>query len=365
LAELRSQGAAVATIQADVARREDVLRLLDQIDQALPPICGVLHAAGILDDGVITQLTAPRLRAVLAPKVDGAWHLHELLRDRPLDCFVLFSSAAAVLGSPGQANYAAANAFLDALAHHRRAQGQPALSINWGPWAEVGLAAAQSNRGQRLALQGIGSLTTAQGLDALAQLLGQNESQIAAIPLNLRQWREFHLAAADAPLLSELAHEAQGQPLTAPAEARMLETLRNAEVDQRQALLTSHVREQVGQVMRLDPDAIDLATPLGSLGLDSLMGLEIRNRLERSLGLTLSAALVWTYPTIAALASFLADALALSAEQEIDVGRPQAQPESELAEARAAVAELSDEEAEQALLQELERLTERRKGGAR
>ena len=287
LGELRGAGAAVVIIRADVSRREDVARILDQIDQELPPLCGVLHAAGILDDSVITHLTAPRLRAVMAPKVDGAWYLHELTRDRKLDCFVLFSSAAALLGSPGQANYAAANAFLDALAHYRHAAGLPVLSINWGPWAEVGLAAASATRGQRLALQGIGSLTPAQGIQALALLLSQPAPQVAVVPLNLRQWREFHLAAADAPLLSDLVRAEQGQPGAQADDSQVLTALEAAEVGQRRAMLAAHVREQVAQVMRLDPAEIDPRIPFGSLGLDSLMGLEIRNRLERSLGLTL------------------------------------------------------------------------------
>ncbi|HKB49178.1 MAG TPA: SDR family oxidoreductase, partial [Ktedonobacterales bacterium] len=221
LSELHGAGATVVSMRADISRREDVARILDQVDRELPPLCGVLHAAGILDDGVTTHLSAQRLRAVMAPKVDGAWHLHELTRERNLDCFVLFSSAAALLGSPGQAHYAAANAFLDALAHQRRAVGLPALSINWGPWAEVGLAASQRNRGQRLALQGIGSLTRAQGLQALSFLLGQPAPQVAVVAFNLRQWREFHLPTADTPLLSELARDERGQP-GAPADDRQV-----------------------------------------------------------------------------------------------------------------------------------------------
>jgi NAD(P)-dependent dehydrogenase (short-subunit alcohol dehydrogenase family)/acyl carrier protein len=365
LNELRSEGATVVTVRADASRREEAARVLDQIDRELPPLCGVLHAAGVLDDGVITQLTAPRLRAALAPKVDGAWHLHELTRERPLDCFVLFSSAAALLGSPGQANYAAANAFLDSLAHHRHALGLPALSINWGPWAEVGLAAAQANRGQRLALQGIGSLTRAQGLQALGRLLGQPAPQAAVLKFNLRQWREFHLAAADAPLLSELVRAEQSQPGAPVDDPRVLEALWAAEAAQRRAVLAVHVREQVAQVMRLDPTGIDPLVPFGSLGLDSLMGLEIRNRLERSLGLTLSAALVWTYPTIAALAAYLAEVLELPVEQPAAANGSEAQGLADRAEARAVVAGLSEAEAERILVQELDRLADRNNGDAR
>ena len=136
---LRKAGAHVVVARGDVARADDVASVIESIRMSMPPLRGVVHAAGVLDDGIVAHLDQRRLRDVMAPKVDGAWNLHALTRDVDLDFFVLFSSAASVLGSPGQAHYAAANSFLDALAWHRRAEGRSALSINWGPWAEVGL----------------------------------------------------------------------------------------------------------------------------------------------------------------------------------------------------------------------------------
>src|SRR5262249_10681902 len=127
-------------------RAEDVARVLHEVAGTLPPLRGVVHAAGVLDDGVLVQQTRERFARVLGPKAQGAWHLHRLTEDAPLDPFVLFSCASALLGSPGQANYVAANAFLDALAHHRRARGLPALSINWGPWSGGGMAAGTARR---------------------------------------------------------------------------------------------------------------------------------------------------------------------------------------------------------------------------
>ncbi|RQX26092.1 hypothetical protein DLJ57_23620, partial [Micromonospora chalcea] len=154
LDELRGQGVDVQVRQADIARHEDVTAVLADLDRTMPPLAGVVHAAGVLDDGLMLQLDRARFRAVAAPKVDGAWHLHRATLDRDLDFFVLYSSAAALLGSPGQANYAAANAFLDTLAQRRRAQGRAALSVNWGPWSGSGLA-ARPDRGGQLAGQGI------------------------------------------------------------------------------------------------------------------------------------------------------------------------------------------------------------------
>jgi acyl carrier protein len=312
----------------------------------------VFHCAGVLDDGILLKLTADRLKRVLEPKQTGAWNLHVLTRDRKLDYFVLFSSASALLGSPGQGNYTAANAFLDALAHYRHSLRLPALSVNWGPWAEVGLAAAQANRGQRLALQGIGSLTPEQGIRALESLLGQAAPQMAVVPFDLRQWREFYPALAGAALFAELLEESGGRGASSISGPRMSELLHEAPAGERRGLLENHIREVIAGVMRLDPSRIPVQTSLGALGLDSLMGLEIRNRLERSLGLTLPATLAWTYPTIAALATYFEDALNFTGE---------ARQTAQAAVAAGAVAiddvveieDLSEEDAERMLQHEL------------
>ena len=192
--------------------------------------------------------------------------MHTLTRDDPLDFFVLFSSAAALLGSPGQANYAAANAFLDALAHHRRAQGLPALSINWGPWAEVGLAAAQANRGQRLARAGWRSLTPAQGLASPGPAArSAGATQVAAMTFNLRHWRQLLPAAAELPLFRELltrgpADGAQLRPAGAMCGRRCWPPRRASAG----ALLEAHLIEQIAQVLRLDrwPDRRHDAVPV-------------------------------------------------------------------------------------------------------
>src|SRR5262249_18703301 len=154
----------------------------------------------------------------------------------------------------------AANSFLDALAHHRRARGLPALSINWGPWASVGQAAAQANRGERLALRGMASITPALGLRLFMRLLQGAPAQMGVMRFDLRQWREFSPAAADAPLLSRLMRELR-DPQGQPATGHFRETLLAAETGQRRALLEEHLREQIGQVVRLAPAQIDRHTP--------------------------------------------------------------------------------------------------------
>jgi len=342
ITKLEAAGARVLTLRADVAARVQLRAALAQLRAELPPLRGVVHAAGLLADATLAQLTPEGLRAALAPKVAGALHLHELTLGDSLDMFVLFSSAAALLGLAGQANYAAGNAFLDTLAHQRRAAGLPALSINWGPWAEVGLAAAQTNRGARLSGQGLGSIAPAEGLAALELLLGEGATQAAVMRFDERAWAASSPGAAVPPLLAALL----AAPATVrPATQGLREALLAADPGRRRrTLLEEAVRAQLAQVLRIAPERIDRQRPLKAMGLDSLMALELRTRLELQTGLTLSATLAWNYPTVAILAEFLAGRMALPLDA-------QAQPASA---EQAAAPTLEASEREQFAQDELE-----------
>ncbi|HTN90264.1 MAG TPA: beta-ketoacyl reductase, partial [Sorangium sp.] len=305
---LREAGAAVLVLQADASRRGDLARVLDASARQLPPLRGVIHAAGVLDDGVLLQQDWTRFAGVLAPKVDGGFLLHELTRGMELDLFVLFSSAATLLGSPGQGSYAAANAFLDALAHHRRALGLPALSINWGPWAEVGMAAPLA---ARLRAQGIAPFSTADALAALGRALGRDEPQIAAIEV---QWPRYlaQLPPGGAPRLfaelAELAASAGERPAAADAAAPDLlrQRLEAAPPRERLPLLLERVRAEAVRVLGLDPAfPIEPRERLFEAGMDSLMALELRNRLQTLVRAALPSTLVFDYPTLEALAGHL------------------------------------------------------------
>ena len=172
IAAMEERGAVVTVARGDVSRPSDVERIFSEIESKSIPLRGIIHAAGILDDGVLMQQQWPRFAKVLAPKVRGAWLLHHCSRDLPLDFFILFSSVSAVLGSAGQANYAAANAFMDALAHYRRAQGLPGLSINWGPWDKIGMAAGLKGQDRsRMADRGISPIDPEHGLKVVDLLL--------------------------------------------------------------------------------------------------------------------------------------------------------------------------------------------------
>ncbi|XXT21827.1 type I polyketide synthase [Sorangium sp. So ce429] len=343
-------GAQVRLFQADVSEHAQVDQMLRSLEQTMPPLRGVVHAAGILDDRTLLQLDADRFRRVMAPKMHGAWNLHALTADKPLDFFVLYSSAAALVGSPGQGNYAAGNAFMDALAHHRRAVGLHALSIAWGPFSEVGLAAAQQNRGERLSYRGIDSMTPEQGLEVLESLLSKEVAQVAVMRMNARQWIEFYPSAASSPGWSELLEE-QDRSKQAPSNASFRNTLSAAEPGERSALLERHLAEQIARVLRTDPSRINRLAAFGGMGLDSLMSLELRNKLEASLGLKLSATLLFTYPNLASLTGYIGDKLGFS---EV---APEAPAQAPVEDKKAAwadeVRDISDEEAEALLLSSL------------
>nr|QEO74256.1 Beta-ketoacyl synthase [uncultured bacterium] len=183
LAELRRSGAVVEALRADVSDAAQVAEVLAHIADHLAPLRGIVHSAGVLDDGALAQQTPARFRRVLAPKMLGGWHLHQLTREQPLDFFVLYSSMVSLLGSPGQANHAAANAFLDALAHHRRGLGLPALSINWGVWSEIG-AAVRHQAVRRVKTQGIGMIDPRQGTQILQHLLSRESAQVGVAPID-------------------------------------------------------------------------------------------------------------------------------------------------------------------------------------
>jgi NADPH:quinone reductase-like Zn-dependent oxidoreductase/SAM-dependent methyltransferase len=302
---LRDEGAEVRVAQADVASARDVERALLEARATLGPVRGVVHAAGELDDGVLLEQDWTRFARVMAAKVAGAWHLHALTRDDDLDLFVLFSSVASLLGSPGQGNHAAANAYLDALAHHRRALGLSGLSINWGAWSEVG-AAARADRERRIQLQGIDSMTPAEGLAALESALASGRPQVSAVAVD---WPRF-LARYDGRRRPSLLADHVGAP-SAPMrdapEPGLRQLLAEAPAARRRPLLVSHVAARVARVLALEGRSLDTRRPLNEMGLDSLMAVELRNVLKADIGLdgALPATLVFDHPTVEAIVDFL------------------------------------------------------------
>jgi acyl transferase domain-containing protein/aryl carrier-like protein len=314
---MRQAGAEVRVARADVSQADQVARVLAEIRQTMPPLRGIVHAAGVLDDGILLQLNQGRLASVMSPKIGGAWNLHSQTLDAPLDFFVLFSSAASVFGSPGQGNYAAANAFLDALAQHRRALGLPALAVNWGPWAEVGLA-ARPDRSQRLTRQGMISFTPKQGVQVMERLLPLDAAQVMALSVDWPKLLGSFPAGRPPALLSDLIEE------TSLASARSKahhekggltrEMLLAAEPEQRQPMMESFLQEQLARVLGLAPSRLDRQRSLMSLGLDSLMAVELKNRIEAHLGVLLPVASLLQGPNVTELAAELLAQLTASSD---------------------------------------------------
>jgi acyl transferase domain-containing protein/acyl carrier protein len=339
--EMEAAGAQIFVAQGDVAHLGDTTQFLSKIVDSMPPLRGIIHTAGVNDDGVLLQQDWSRFEKVMSPKVDGTWNLHLLTLDLPLEFFISFSSIAANLGSVGQINYAAANAYLDGFAHWRRAQGLPATSINWGAWDNVGMTARLDNRDtQRHEKQGIGIIPAESGMQALGEILQRNPAQITVSPIN---WRVFE---SSAPLFSEMTREK-----AAPREPELRRKLNEAPPSKYRSILQAHIREQAMIVLGLPSSmTIDARQPLNELGLDSLMAVELRNALGRSVGATLPATLLFDYPVIDALADYLAnDVLKLQSIAE----KPAEEVPDAKAQAAAEMNELTDEEAEALLLQEL------------
>ena len=354
IVELERMGGRVLALRCDVSSKSEVTKLLAESSRAMPPLSGVFHCAGLLEDGVLIRQDWDRFARVMAPKVAGAWNLHALTRDLPLEFFVLFSSLASVLGSPGQGNHAAANAFMDSLAHYRRAQGLPALSVNWGPWSEIG-AAAHGDRGRRMASRGIGSFTPTEGLKALQQLLKQDFTQTAIIPFDVNRWRESHSLNGKSAFFEKLRTESEGEPAASKVSGtdadihRALETAGSGR--RRRALLESHIREHVRGVLRLSASRGDSHKAFKNLGLDSLTALELCNRLETGLKVSLSPTLIWNYPNIALLAAHLADMLKISLNDAVEAEKPESgvQDGEELERILKDIEQLSDNDARRLL----------------
>ena len=298
---LRAKGAEVLVVSADVSLQADAERVIAEIISRMPRLRGVLHAAGLVDDATLLTLSNDQFLRVLRPKMLGTFHLHALTREMPLQFFVLYSSITSLLGSAGQANYAAANAFMDALAHARVAGGRVATSIHWGPFTDVGMAANLESRGDRLSSRGIAGLTPDQGTSALQRFLRRPRAQVGFFHFAARHWLEFYPHMAAQPFLSELLKDAAAVPPRQSFSVALLAAM----PAERPRLLEGHLRDQIARVLRLSPERIDRLAPFRSLGVDSLLTLEARNRLEASLGLKLAATLLFTYANIAVLAEYL------------------------------------------------------------
>ena len=354
---LRATGAHILPVRADIARPADMMELFDRIDRELPPLRGIINAAGTLVDGTLRQQSWENFQRVLAPKMDGSWHLHDLTRTRQLDFFVLFSSVASVLGAPGQANHAAANAFEDALAYARRAEGLPAISINWGAWSELG-SAVRDDLEQRRNKLGVGTLTPDEALLLFEEILRDNPVDIAAARMD---WAKF--VAQRPGMATQFKHLLRGQEKpVAPKEKRgesLIAQLQAAPESQRPELLREYLEGVARSVLGFPAGRrIDPLQPLQELGLDSLMAVEFRNALALAVERSLPATLLFSYPSLEDIANHITHDIfgwTTGTTSSIQDATPTAPASSQNDDALlGSIEDLSDEEVERLFAQKLQ-----------
>ncbi|MBS1551819.1 MAG: SDR family NAD(P)-dependent oxidoreductase, partial [Bacteroidetes bacterium] len=287
LNEILSMDADVKILKADVTVKEDLEKIFKEIKKSGFPLKGIIHSAGVLDDSIIMNQTKNKFDKVMAPKVLGAWNLHELSKKYELDFFVMYSSVASLLGSAGQSNHSSANSFLDALAHYRKSKGLPALSINWGVWSEIGSAAAKgADKQEKIA--GLKNIKPAQGIKALEKALNLSTAQAGILPMD---WNKFS-AGNNNYFISDLIKrdlQKEGMQFTAAESGKdFISQLRAAPEEMHQELLTDYFRKVISGIMGLEPAELLPEQPLNSIGLDSLMAIELKNKVNIELGVDLN-----------------------------------------------------------------------------
>ncbi len=327
ISELRGRGVAVTVELADVVDSASVDAMLGRIDESLPPLAGVVHSVGVLSDGALGNQSWDKFREVLWPKMLGAWHLHRATENRDLDLFVLFSSVAGVMGNPGQSNHAAANAFLDQLAGHRRALGLAGQSIAWGAWSGLGEAEEQRERIERqLEAAGTGWITPEQGIRALDHLVRQDVTMgmVAAVDWNVVSQGPEAASPLLGDLLAATVSDSTGESDSA---TNILTDLQDAAANEREQILAGFLQQELRAVMRL-PELPSPTAEFADLGMDSLMVVELRNRLNRAFEgeCTVPNTAVFNYPNVTGLARFLAGEFGQIGEAEALV-EPETQPE--------------------------------------
>ena len=325
LDQLKQSGVSIQIVQADIADLNDLDSVLSPIlsKKSSTPLKGIFHLAGVLEDGLLVNQSWKQFAAVMRPKLTGAWNLHRLTQGVSLDHFVSFSSIVSLMGSMGQSNYAAANTFLDALAHHRRSLGLPALSLNWGPWGEVGMVAQLAAPAQnRMASQGLTPIPTAVGLRLLKDMMRQSRVQVGVIPVDWKIFIDAHSKQSKAEhtgvstLLSAVKPETEKAPQPV-IKTKVLQQLKSLPTGKRSDFLVNYLQTQLAKVMGFgSPEAISPSEQFGDLGMDSLMAVEFSNRLQTNLNHPVPQTLAFDYPTINALAKHLAQEIAPSETTE-------------------------------------------------
>jgi acyl transferase domain-containing protein len=340
---LEEKGATVHVIPADVSNPDHIRQIATRLQEASAPLCGIIHAAGVATPREIREMTPQQLQESLRPKVMGTWLLHQLTQDSPLDFFISFSSIVSLWGSRGLAHHAAANRFLDAFAHYRRAHGYPALTINWGPWE--GGDHSSSIAHTRLERLGLTSFSVETGKEVLSTLLSLRTAQTAVIQIDWNLFKPGYEAQTSRHLLEHIQTQTTALETSWPVSALSLR-LKNAQPAEQRDILYTFVRGEVAAVLGIEqPHLLDARRPLRESGLESLMAVELRNRLQAGIRptTTLPATIVFEYPTVEALVNFLLQDVTALPDQQKEQATDQTRTQ------------LAEEDLTASLLEELER----------
>ncbi len=302
--ELVQKGVSVMTAAADVSKEDDVTRLLNKVSATMPPLKGVFHAAAVLDDKFLGDLDAAAIDKVMAPKALGAWYLDRQTRSMALDWFVLFSSVSSWVGNPGQGNYVAANAWLDALAQHRRAEGLPGISISWGAIADVGMLAENQLAAATLSRAGIRGLPVSAVTGAMASLMRWNAGNLCVADIDWARWRQFQPGIKDRPIFSHLLAELEGGGDGLDSHG-ILVALAALPPEKRIDRLCAGIAAIVAESLHLSADTLDFHQPFNEMGIDSLLGLELQSAMSVKLGIEVSLMELMKSKGIAGLAGDL------------------------------------------------------------
>ncbi len=308
VAQLKRLGAIVTVAKSDVTKNADVQKLFRLIARKCPPLRGVFHTAAVIDDGILEQLTPARFTPVLAPKVNGAWHLHQASLRLKLDHFVMFSSISSLVGAAGQGNYVCANSFLDSMSHYRRSLGLPGLTINWGAIAEVGMIARNAHVEQHLTAHGVIGIPPSVATASLGRFLQSNATQIAFMHVDWQKYAGSHQAASIPVRYSELIHSSSQENTDGAAEIH--QAILAMPPAKRLAFVAAHIREPVAKVLRTSAAKLDVNRPLKEMGLDSLMAVELLNRIEVRFGVSLPPAKLAAGGTILSIAEIVLELIA-------------------------------------------------------
>ncbi|MBF0450082.1 MAG: SDR family NAD(P)-dependent oxidoreductase [Candidatus Magnetomorum sp.] len=365
---MKQAGIHIKVAKADVTDAEQINKIFTEIAESMPPLKGLIHSANVYDDAVLTDMTYKHIEKVMGPKMTGAWNLHQQTLTLQLDFFVMFSSITSILGNPGQGNYAAANSFLDALSHYRHHMGLPALAINWGAISDTGYAAKDADISKHLDRIGVKGFPSNSAFEILKERLPSSSGgvQIAVADMDWQKWSQTH-ASGHSPRFSYLVHphtntgnkdgendEIQGN------ESDFLNQLKGIPVEERKKHVHDFTCNIISQVLGIDPSKpLDTEQGFFEMGLDSMMTIELRSRLIDHLQLTLPTTLAFKYPNINALVAYLFQEInALQFSSDLPVSESNVKNDASIPDTSiiTEMEELSEDEAEMLLLDELEQL---------